>query len=251
MSEFDRRIAEAMASPIVGWDPSPIASRWLAGHPPWDFRALLRGHLDRASTLLDLGTGGGEFLSSLAPLPRRTFATEGYPPNLPVARRRLEPMGVEVVPIGTDNRIPLPDGSVELVVSRHEEFDPREVRRVLSPGGTFLTQQVGVANYGEINARLGLRAAPATNALENAASLTAEVTAAGLRVSDAREARYADSFRDVGALVWYLRFAPWQAPGFSIERFRPVLEALHDEIERIGGFTVTAHRLLLVADRPL
>ncbi|GGL48999.1 hypothetical protein GCM10014719_57780 [Planomonospora parontospora subsp. antibiotica] len=44
-----------------------------------DRGVLLRGCLTGAPSLLDLGTGGGEFLSGLAPLPPRTAATEGYP----------------------------------------------------------------------------------------------------------------------------------------------------------------------------
>jgi hypothetical protein len=48
------------------------------------------------TTLLDLDTGGGELLAASAPLPRRTIATEGWAPNVPVARDRLSPLGVEV-----------------------------------------------------------------------------------------------------------------------------------------------------------
>ena len=235
---------------MVGWNSAPVVGRWIAGHPPWDLRALLRPRIVSVTSLLDLGTGGGEFLSSLAPLPPRTTATEGYPPNVPEARRRLQGLGVQVMPIGTDNRTPMPDRSVELVLSRHEEFDPTEVYRVLVPGGTFITQQVGAANYREINQRLGLLPGPATNAVGSAAELSAEVDSAGLRVSEVQEARFEDQFRDVGALVWYLRFAPWQALGFSVSRCRSELKRIHEEIQRTGRFEVTAHRLLVIAQRP-
>ena len=50
-----------------------------------------------AATMLDMGTGGGEFLFSLHPLPKTVYATEGYKPNVPIARQRLEPLGVKVV----------------------------------------------------------------------------------------------------------------------------------------------------------
>jgi len=49
---------------------------------------MVRERLPDVTPLLDMATGGGEFLSSLVPLPPRTVATEGYPPNLEVARRR-------------------------------------------------------------------------------------------------------------------------------------------------------------------
>jgi SAM-dependent methyltransferase len=250
-SDFEKLIAEAEALPVSGWDASPVGGRWMTGAPPWDYRKIVRARLKAASSLLDLGTGGGELLSSFAPLPHPTYATEGYPPNLPIARRRLEPLGVRVIAIAPENRIGLPSRSIELVVCRHEEFDPEEVYRVLRPRGVFLTQQVGERNYEEINQLLGVAHAPATNAVGSVRDLAAEVSSSGLRVLDQREAQYEESFRDVGALVWYLRFAPWQVPGFSVPRFREDLRRIHPAIVRNGGFKVTAYRLLVMAERPL
>jgi SAM-dependent methyltransferase len=248
-SNFDALVSEAESSPIVGWDSTRMNGRWISRPPPWDYRRLVRARLRRVDSLLDLGTGGGEFLSSLAPLPGRTFATEGYLPNLPVARERLEPLGVWVLPIGSNNRIDLPTGSVQLILSRHEEFDADEVYRVLQPGGRFITQQVGARNYWEINDRLGIPPAPPTNALGAARELAAEISSSGLKLKQVREARFMDQFKDVGALVWYLRWAPWQAPKFSVKKYRDRLHSIHRTIRRSGGFKVTARRMLVVADK--
>jgi hypothetical protein len=57
----------------------------------------VRKRLEGVTALLDLGTGGGEVFSQLAPFPLRTFAAEEYAPNAPVAARRLHPLGVQVV----------------------------------------------------------------------------------------------------------------------------------------------------------
>ncbi len=70
--------------------------------------------------MLDMGTGGGEFLSSLAPFPPYTCATEAYPPNVPIAKARLEPLGIEVFQISEDNFLPIPDNTLDLVINRHE-----------------------------------------------------------------------------------------------------------------------------------
>ncbi|NBE95548.1 class I SAM-dependent methyltransferase [Nonomuraea sp. KC401] len=107
----------------------------VTGDLPWDYAGMVRERLPGTASLLDLGTGGGELLASLAPLPPRTVATEGHPPNVPVARRRLEPLGVEVVAAGGEGTLPLPTGAFELIVDRHEAYDPHEVRRLLAPGG--------------------------------------------------------------------------------------------------------------------
>jgi SAM-dependent methyltransferase len=248
--DFERLVTEAADAPISGWDASWLKGRWIQRGTPWDYRTLVSARLARVPSMLDLGTGGGELLASMVPLPPRTFATEGYPPNLPVARRRLEPLGVHVIGIGSDRRIDLPSGSVDLVVDRHEAFDGREVFRVLAPGGTFVTQQVGADNYDELGHWFGVDSSPPTNANESAEALAREIASAGFRVVDHRESRARDEFRDVGALAWFLRWAPWEVPGFSIENARPVLRRLHAEIRRTGGLAVTAHRILVVAERP-
>ncbi len=79
--------------------------------------------------------GGGEFLSSLQPLPKETFATEAYPPNVPIATGRLEPLGVRLLQASSDDGLPFEDGFFELVIDRDESFDAAEVFRILKPGG--------------------------------------------------------------------------------------------------------------------
>lgn len=245
--DFEAAIRAGEEEPIVGWDFRFLAGRWELGSPDWDLRAILRERIRSAGSLLDLGTGGGEFLASLAPLPRTTVATEGYRPNLPVARQRLEPLGVRVLPVPDDRRIPLASASMELVHSRHEAFDPSEVARVLVPGGTFVTQQVGGENYLGVRERFGVPPERPVNRVESLAAFSEEVARAGLSVEVARESRFPERFRDVGAVVCFLRAAPWEVPGFSVERFRPVLASIHAEIVRTGSWELTAHRLLVVA----
>jgi SAM-dependent methyltransferase len=77
------------------------------------------------------------------PFPELAYATEAYAPNVPVAKKRLEPLGVRVTAIDDDDSLPFDDAGFDLVLNKHESFSPAEVRRILRPGGTFLTQQVG------------------------------------------------------------------------------------------------------------
>jgi SAM-dependent methyltransferase len=250
MHDFDQLVREAIEIPFSGWEFSAIAGRWSQGRPPWNYNVRVRNQLARVASLLDLGTGGGERLASLQPLPPATYATEGYRSNLPVARRRLHPLGVRVLPIDADLRLRLPDASVELVTSHHTDFDTPEVFRVLRPGGRFITQQIGIRNYQELNEWFGVPPEPPGNDLSSARALAAEVAAAGFRIATEKEASYPEYFRDVGALVYYLRAVPWQVPGFSPERFQNSLRRIHREIQRRGRFRATAHRLLVVAEKP-
>ena len=93
-----------------------------------------------------MGTGGGELLSELIPLPRHACATEGYELNLPVATKKLEPLGVKVFQYEKDDDLPFKDEEFELIINRHESYSPKEVCRILELGGYFITQQVGGRN---------------------------------------------------------------------------------------------------------
>jgi len=110
--------------PFTGWDFSHIYDRWTEEPPPWSYEELARDALRGARSAVDLGTGGGERLSTLADaFPVQMFATEAYPPNQAIARRRLEPLGVTVVPSESADVVggPLPfaDGSLDLVLDWH------------------------------------------------------------------------------------------------------------------------------------
>ncbi|WP_433202522.1 methyltransferase domain-containing protein [Dactylosporangium sp. CS-047395] len=239
MHEYERLVTEASEVPLRGWDFSWLEGRATGSDPSWSYPDLARAHLRAA--LLDIDTGGGELLASLHP-PRGTIATEGYAPNVAVARERLAPLGVEVRH-APDVTLPLEDACVDLVLDRHGRLDAAEVARVLRPGGELLTQQVGSADCAELNAALG---APPAYARPWTAEIAARaLTAAGLRVTDVREEFPPLAFADVGAVVYQLRAVPWQVRDFTVARYADALERLHAR----GGITVRAHRFLIHARR--
>ncbi|MGR6922186.1 class I SAM-dependent methyltransferase [[Actinomadura] parvosata] len=240
--DFEDLIAEAWATPFAGWDFSCLRGRvTYDGTLPWDYERLARERLRTAAALLDLGTGGGELLSSLAPLPPRTAATEGHPPNLPIARARLEPLGVEVA---ADPRA-FPGASFDLVLNRHSPYDPAELRRLLAPGGTYLTQQVAGRDLEEINTALGGPPHPHRDW-----DLARASAALGLEIMWSEEATFTTVFHDVGALVLFLRAVSWQVPGFDPAAYEDRLRAIHDDLARGRPFKATARRFALLAVAP-
>jgi len=256
-SEFERLIEEAETQPFSGWDFSFVHGRYLEGRVSWDFGEEMRGLVGHAHSMLDLGTGGGEFLSSLAPLPERCCATEGYGPNQRVARERLAPIGVGVV--GTffdDNRqefqrgaLPFRNGTFDLVTDRHESFVPSEVARVLRRGGIFATQQVGEDNNSEL--REFFRRGSATIRKErtpwNLARAVRDVESAGMKVLLKKEEKVSSKFLDVGALAYLLKAVPWEIPGFSIRDETARLREADALIRATGSFMVTTSRFYIQA----
>jgi len=246
--DYDELVAGALGAPVHGWDFGWLAGRALGSDPTWSYPQLAREALDRSTRVLDVDTGGGELLASLTPLPPHTVATEGWPPNLPVARARLGPLGVGVLPAPPDAPLPVPDGTFDLVLSRHGRITPAEVHRVLTPGGTLLTQQVGSQDCAELNTALGAAPAqrPGSWTLRGAAGA---LTAAGFRVGTAREEWPLYTFTDVGAVVYQLRMVPWQIPDFTLDRYDSALRRLDARIRTDGPLRVRSHRFLLRATR--
>ena len=243
-SDFDRLVEEALAQDFSGWDFSWLHGRWYEEDPPWAYEALVAEEKVRANSLLDMGTGGGEFLASLAPLPARTVATESYPPNIPVAHARLEPLGVEVVAFTDEKALPLENGQFDLIINRHESYSLPELDRLLKPGGRFLTQQVGSQDCIQLNQFLNapLADVAASWTLEKVVN---EFEDAGFHIERAEEALLASHFYDIGAVVFFLKIIEWQIPDFTPQLYHDRLLAMHHHIEETGAFEAKAHRFLI------
>lgn len=203
--------------------------------PGWHYTTLVCAHAERSPDLLDLGTGGGEWLAALPCRPARVAATEGYAPNFPIAAARLRPLGVEIVaadapdnvaqePGATEPELPFADSSFSLVVARHESYVPAEIARVLRPGGVFLTQQVGERNEDDVYVLLGRRPPPPTG--WTLAFACGQLESAGLEVTRSEEAQVKTTFADIGAFAWWLRMVSFSVP-LSLERDRDRLVELH------------------------
>ncbi|MFE0463905.1 class I SAM-dependent methyltransferase, partial [Kitasatospora sp. NPDC058965] len=151
MATFEELLAEGEAVPTEGWDFSWFDGRATEQRPSWGYARLLGERMAVARAGLDIQTGGGEVLASVPVAPPVLAATESWAPNLAIARRNLAKFGAEVVQAQDADDLPFPDGSFDLVSSRHPvvtRWD--EVRRVLRPGGRYLAQHVGAGSVREL-----------------------------------------------------------------------------------------------------
>lgn len=232
---------------FVGWDFAHIAARTADQPLPWDYREQVLAALDPHKMVLDMGTGGGEFLLSLSPTPGMTYATEAYPPNIERSRRMLAPHGIEVAAVTDDAELPFADNRFDLVLNRHEAYCAKELHRILKPGGQFITQQVGSRNNSDL-ARFLLGDVPELDRpVFDAESAAADLRAAGLTVLDQREVYPVLTFFDVGALVYFCRIIEWEFPGFTVTRCYDRLCQLQERLERDGRIETQEHRFLLTA----
>lgn len=248
---FEELVAEAEAAPTEGWDFSWLAGRATEQRPSWGYQRTMGEYMARARAALDVQTGGGEVLAGVPQRPSLTVATEGWAPNVTKATRLLRPLGVAVVADEDAPPLPFADGAFDLVVSRHPVTAWwEEIARVLAPGGTYLSQQVGAASvYEVVEFFLG----PQTEENRNSRHpdrARAEAEAAGLDVVNLRSERLHTEFFDVGAVVYFLRKVIWMVPGFTVDAYRDRLRDMHAHIEREGSFTATTARFLIEAHKP-
>ena len=162
--------------------------------------------------------------------------------------RGWPPLGITLHETSDGERLPFQDARFDLVISRHESYDPQEVFRVLKEDGRFITQQVGGLDNLELNQALEKEITyPFTNC-----SLTEDLTDlydAGFIIERAEKAALSSIFKDIGAVVYYLKAIPWQIPSFSLDTHAEALIRLHNIIERQGTFEATAHRFLILAQK--
>ncbi len=182
-------------------------------------------------------------------LPATTCATENYPPNVIVAKERLTPLGIEVVERDGE-KIPYPDHSFDLVINRHGSYDEKEVYRVLKPGGRYITQQVGSQNFIALNEFLAPESVERIDITWTVAKLAGQLEDVGFRLMNYKNDFTPAFFKDIGAVVYYLKVISWQIEGMKLEDLKDRLRVLHELIETQGQFELQSQRYLLIAEKP-
>ena len=241
------RMEEASAK-MHGWDFSHIDGRYTEETDlPWSYGELVRKYLEPQKKLLDVDTGGGEFLLSLGHPCRNISATEAWPPNVELCKKTLLPLGIDFR--AADGKLPLPfeDESFDLIINRHGDYLAEDLYRILKPGGTFITEQVGAENDRELVELL--LPDPGTLPFPEQYLQTAawKFRKAGFTILEEQECFRPIRFFDVGALVWFARIIEWEFPGFSVDRCLDGLLEAQKLLNAQGFLEGRIHRFLLIA----
>jgi SAM-dependent methyltransferase len=248
LNEFERYIKEAREAAFSGWDFSFLRGRFIEKELSWNYGEIVKSKIKKSDVFLDMGTGGGEFLSSLRDfLPLKAFATEAYKPNIPLARKNLEPLGIAVIEIENDENLPFGNKTFDLIINRHESFSSRELHRILKTGGIFITQQVGDLDNIQLNHFFNDSSRDKNEwCLARAAG---ELEDNGIKIKYKKEEFVDSRFLDIGAVIYYLKIITWQIPGFKIEENLGKLKQLHEKIKTEYGFSTRQHRFIIVGGK--
>lgn len=241
--------AEEEIAHIHGWDFSHIDGRYTERMDfPWDYRQVIGEYLTPEKKLLDIDTGGGEFLLSLGHPYENTAATENYPPNVQLCKETLLPLGIDFRQADGNGELPYAENSFDVVIDRHGDFNPTEIYRVLKPGGVFVSQQVGAENDREL-VELLCGKLPLPFPEQYADKAGEKFRKAGFTFLRQEECFRPIRFYDVGALVWFARVLPWEFPDFSVDSHLEKLLYAQRIVEECGCVEGRTHRFLIVAQK--
>ena len=245
------RISFNMSEEQLGWALTKAICQTLTKLVESD-----NGNLIEEIFLLDLGTGGGEYLEEILPkLPikekkLRVYATESYRPNFLLAKQRLVPYGVTIIESDSDSLNSLlpfdNDGpKFDLIISRHTCYNIREVERLLKfETGTFITQQVDGTSNRDLIELFGHQPKwPSFNLAY--ASLVVRSQTSYMKLIQAQESTTNLVFNDMGALIIYLHAVPWMVEDFTVKKYKDVLLRLYHSEQK--ALTFTSKYMLLKA----
>ena len=237
-------------APFEGWDFSYLAGRMIEETPPWSYESLAMSLMEDATSLLDMGTGGGERLLDMrSAWPEKVVATEGYPPNVNVARKNLGAFGVEVfdVPGEVSANLPFTNGRFDLIINRQTGYGFFEVARTLGENGRFLTQQIETAWAWNLKLAFGVQVQKKEPSLMRALRYLVQTD---LWLERAEAWTGTLTFTDVGAIVYYLKAIPWIVDSFSVDTHLPYLLSLQEKVDRGEKLQFCAAKYLLQARKP-
>ena len=235
---------------IIGWDFSYLEGRFHSDEDalPWNYTNVIKLYKLNNHRILDIDTGGGEFLLSLGHPYQLTSATEGYPPNVELCQKKLGSLGIDFHEMSDYSKMAFADSSFDLVIDRHGSYDANEIYRILKPNGLFITQQVGEDNDRELVDML-LLDSPKAFAGHNLKSQTELFEKSGFKILEQGEAFRPIAFYDTAALVWFAKIIEWEFVDFSVDRCFEKLLYVEKEIAQKGFVCGNIHRFYFVAKK--
>ncbi len=237
---------EEKVAHIKGWDFSHINNRYDEEDDlSWNYKEVIKEYLKPEFKLLDVDTGGGEFLLSLEHPLSNLSATENFAPNVKLCQDKLLPLGIDFKKADGLDELPFDNESFDIIINRHGDFNQEDIYRLLKKGGLFITEQVGAENDRElVELLLGDIDLPFPEQYLD--KISEKFKNAGFEIVRAEEELRPIRFYDIGALVWFARIIEWEFPFFSVYKCLNNLYKAQEIVEEHGSVDGRIHRILLV-----
>lgn len=249
MTELDYKNFYENVGNLNGWDYSQL--QVLVDEPEWDFYDKVKKGTKKTDVLLDIGTGGGENVLTVASSVLFTVGIDLSHGMIRTAKENLEKSNkpnVRFFHMSSENLL-FPAGFFDIAASRHAPFDAEEVANVLKEGGLFLTQQVSEAD--KLNIKIAFRRGQSFEEVDGTSkeSYVRELQEAGFSDVQAYEYNVMEYYQRPEDLIFLLQHTPI-IPNFGKEQEDfSRLDAFIKNNRTEKGICTNSKRFLIVAKK--
>ncbi|MUG68986.1 methyltransferase domain-containing protein [Paenibacillus campinasensis] len=230
-----------------GWDFSQV--KCVTEDAPWDLYREVTNVCKKSDILLDIGTGGGEAILSIAESAWLLIGIDRSAGMIETATRNVAKSGksnVRFFKMDAEH-LEFPHRFFDIVTCRHSEFSATEIAKVIVNGGTFLTQQVSENDKINIKEAFGRGQAWGTTPGTLKQTYLDALSRAGFSDIQSLEYNVNEYYQTAEDLIFLLKHTPI-IPGFGqTEADFHILQQFIKENQTEKGIRTNSHRFLIRA----
>lgn len=247
MNEMDYKNFYDKVGKCIGWDFSKV--KCTSEGLPRDFYNEVTKVCKKSDLLLDIGTGGGEAVLSIADCALLLVGIDHSSGMMETAAKNAANSGIPNVRfLQMDaEHLDFPEYFFGVVSSRHSSFYANEIAKVLAPGGIFLTQQVSENDKINIKEAFGRGQAfgKKSGTLKN--QYIMELEEAGFTDIQAYEGNVTEYYETPEDLLFLLKHTPI-IPNFGhTESDLQVLQQFIKDNQTDKGIKTNSARFMIIA----
>ncbi|MBV6713358.1 class I SAM-dependent methyltransferase [Paenibacillus chitinolyticus] len=232
---------------INGWDFSNV--KCVSEGIKWDFYNEVMKTCKRSDILLDIGTGGGEAILSIAESALLLVGIDQSTGMIDTATKNSAKSGVPNVrflKMDAEN-LEFPADFFNVISCRHSEFFAKEIAKVLIQGGTFHTQQVSENDKSNIKEAFGRGQAFGTKAGTLKHQYITELSEAGFSDIQSFECNVIEYYQTAEDLIFLLKHTPIIPDFGRTEVDFQMLQQFIKENQTEKGIRTNSERFIITA----
>ena len=242
-----RQLAESVGE-REGWDFSCVRDE--RDPIPWRYMDLVRQYLQPTDRVLDIGSGGGETFLSLAKQMKAGVGIDIDAEMVATAINNKIRLNINNVSfkVMDAKQLDFDPSSFDIVLNRQSVYVVEECVRVLKPGGTFITQQVGPRNTQGVYQIFGWNQDHFDSAGTRTTESAEEFRQQGCHIRAIAEYDVPYRFLDVASFIFWLKAVPLPEK-FDPERHWKAVNHLLEKYGSDRGIELNEHRELLIVQK--